>query len=271
MLVSVSPPRPSHDLLRASWISARAFTPNRAAALLAVPCILLALLPPTLRGGLYLDKARTGMVVLHPRRLRLDVTISTAFWILWNLVALTVVTSAALNVLVWLSILQGTGVIVVAGSWFLRPPRGTSIRNHGPETPPGPRWEMGSLAQLPGTRLTALQTARRVLREVPPPGAVIVASADSDRLLRAYVRAGFLAGPKRRVHMVVPDEPPLPRSPTDVRGDELGAASAQPDACQHRPDLSRTPRSRSSSSPATSDTHPAWPSAPRCSLGRSAS
>ena len=71
------------------------------------------------------------------------------------------------------------------------------------ETPDGERWELAGLAQLPGTRLTALPLAMRVVREVPPEGAVVVATANTPEQYRQYQRLGFTGGPKRRVHRVV--------------------------------------------------------------------
>src|SRR5699024_6432685 len=83
-------------------------------------------------------------------------------------------------------------------------PRGEgSLRPWGPETPPGPRWEIAGLAQLPGTRLTAIQLAIAAMDRIPPAGAVLVATAGSDKLLRQYRAYGFTTGPKHRVHKVI--------------------------------------------------------------------
>lgn len=79
----------------------------------------------------------------------------------------------------------------LVGTLFLLPDQGSSAMPFGPETPPGPRREIAGLAQLPGTRLTAVQTARRVLATVPAPGAVVAAAADTPTQFRQYQQLGL--------------------------------------------------------------------------------
>ena len=55
-------PDPSPRILRAAWIMACAFSPNRVVAVCAYPWAVLSILPGTIRRGLYLDDTRTGMV-----------------------------------------------------------------------------------------------------------------------------------------------------------------------------------------------------------------
>ncbi len=60
------------------------------------------------------------------------------------------------------------------------------------------------LSQQPGTRLTALMLARRVVAALPA-GTVVAVAADD--LARAYERLGFTRGRKRRLYLVVGDQP----------------------------------------------------------------
>ena len=68
-------PRPSYSIFRAAWIMARAFTPHRLLAPLALPWTLLSVIPGTLRRGLFLDPTRTGMVMLYRSNPVLDVLV----------------------------------------------------------------------------------------------------------------------------------------------------------------------------------------------------
>lgn len=198
-------PRPSQRILRAAWIMARAFTPHRSVAVIALPWTLLAVLPATIRRGLFLDATRTGMVLLTPLSLTRDLLILLPIMMSAPMIALGAFMVG--DLLGIFPVLLGLVALLVAvgsvGGLFLLPRPGTSSVPFGPETPPGPRWEIAALAQLPGTRFTAVQTARRVLATVPPAGAVIVASANTPALFRHYQRFGFTGGPKRRVHRVI--------------------------------------------------------------------
>lgn len=200
-------PHPSRQVLRAGWIMARAFTPHQGWAVLAFPWTLLAVLPATVRGGLFLDATRTGMVVLSPINLTLDLLVLlpvigtvTAGATVGFLLVTTVCPGAVPALLVLAALLV---VASLAGALVLSPGRGGSVVPFGPETPPGPRWEIAGLAQLPGTRLTALQTARRVLATVPPAGAVVVAAANTPAQFRQYQRFGFTGGQQCRVYRVI--------------------------------------------------------------------
>ncbi len=204
--MSTHRPHPSRRAVRAAWIMARAFTPHRVIALLALPWALLAVLPATIRGGLFLDATRTGMVLLAPINLFLDlfVLILVAGTFTAVIASGAVLIAAALNAVP--ALLVVTAVLMIAGmtgALSLLPRRGGSALPFGPETPTGPRWEMAGLAQLPGTRLTAVQLARQVLTTVPPAGTVIVATANTPAQFQQYQRFGFTGSDKRRVHLVV--------------------------------------------------------------------
>ncbi|MGQ4510716.1 hypothetical protein ACUH9X_08280 [Dermabacteraceae bacterium P13147] len=64
-------------------------------------------------------------------------------------------------------------------------------------------WEIGNLAQMPGTRLTALSLAREVISTIPA-GVVIVATPANERLRGFYARFGFKPGSGRQMHMIAP-------------------------------------------------------------------
>ncbi|WP_271985696.1 hypothetical protein [Pseudoclavibacter terrae] len=197
-------PRPStvRDLPRAAWISARASTPNVPLAVLSVPIYAFSILPMTLRGGLYLDESRTGTVLCARRRPILDGLVvglvTAAAFVLWVACILLFDTMLVLllGMLVYAALLVGAVIALVQ-------PGGTTLSASGPETPKGDRWMVAALAQLPGTRMTAVMLARRLIEHAPP-GSVLVAAAATDALLERYVRAGFTAGRARRVYRLVP-------------------------------------------------------------------
>lgn len=71
------------------------------------------------------------------------------------------------------------------------------------DTPKGDRWGVAGLAKLPGTNLTGIQLALRVVEDVPPPGAVVIATANSSKLLHQYQQFGFTEGRNNRVYKIV--------------------------------------------------------------------
>lgn len=196
-------PSPSFRWWRGAWIMARAFAPNMALALLALPWTLLMVLPGMLRKGLFIDRTGTGMVMLYRSRMLLDTLILIppvlVVAIITPVVVMTVLPAS------WGPYVFGAGLLaLIAGFVPLLPRRGGSVSPWGPETPKGERWEIAGLAQLPGTRLTAIQLALRALDTIPPAGAVVVAAANSDRLFDQYQRFGFTSGKKRRVYRIIP-------------------------------------------------------------------
>lgn len=213
-------PKHSHRLVRAAWINARAFTRSRPRAALSFPWACWMLLPGMLRRGLFVDATGTGMVVVCRSRPLLDLMILAPL-----MTASAVVLTTALGIVlpVW-AVLVSVDVVILAllpGLLPLLPARGGSLLPWGPETPDGERWEIAGLAQMPGTRLTAILLAQRVIDAVPPDGAVLVATANSDELLRQYQRAGFTVGDRRRVHRRV-ERADAPRSTAPSRGRRSG-------------------------------------------------
>ncbi|HEX7349544.1 hypothetical protein [Brachybacterium sp.] len=75
-------PRPSYRIFRAAWFSTRAVTPSTVQGVLTVSWTLLSIIPGTLRGGLYMDRAGTGMVLLYRSRMLLDVLILLSIMLL---------------------------------------------------------------------------------------------------------------------------------------------------------------------------------------------
>lgn len=198
------PPRPStlRDLPRAAWISARASTPNTPLAVLSVPIYAFSIVPMTLRGGLYLDASRTGTVLFARRRPILDGVVvglvTAAAFALWvaGILLFDTMLVLLLGMLAYAALLIGAVIALVQ-------PGGTTLSASGPETPKGERWMVAALAQLPGTRMTAVMLARRLIEQAPP-GSILVAAAATDALHERYVRAGFTAGRARRVYRLVP-------------------------------------------------------------------
>lgn len=181
---------------------ASAYSTHRAAAIISFPVYVISILPGILRRGAYWSDDRAGFVIVQRHRPVADTLIICG------------VTAAVLGILaVALSMLPPLPQLVsasVLAAWYTavvviilrRRTPGGSARLVGPETPRGQRWAVTSLAQRPGTRLTALLLTRRLIGTLPD-GAVVVATADNDRLAAAYARLGFTQGPKRRVwHMM---------------------------------------------------------------------
>lgn len=200
----MSPP-PSRRVFRAAWVMARAYTPNLPVALLALPWCLVAVIPAALRRGLFLDRTGTGMVVLYRSALLLDTLILLPLIFPAMLAAIAVTMAFAAQLPLWATVAIVLVVIALAmtGLVAIQPEKGGSMVPWGPETPPGEKWELAGLAQLPGTRLTAVPLAMRAVREVPPEGAVVVATANTPEQYEQYQRLGFTGGPQRRVHRVV--------------------------------------------------------------------
>ncbi|MCI2957196.1 hypothetical protein MN032_05785 [Agromyces atrinae] len=188
----------------AAWVMSRAFAKNRTLAILAWPTALLTLLPYALRRTIYLSDDRTGMVIVARWRLVVDFALTFAIMLPLFVVLIVVAVAASsissfgfLGVFAAFMILFAVGIATLTGrtSAFTFPV--------GSETPrSGPQWQVAGLAQLPGTRLSALLLARRVIRSLPP-GSVVATVAASDELLDAYVRWGFTAGQNRRAFLVV--------------------------------------------------------------------
>ena len=139
-------PRSSHRVLRAGWVMARAFTPTPVTAALVLPWTVLAVLPGALRGGLFLDPTGTGMVLLSRWRLVLDLLVllpvmatATAGTTSGRWLIAATAPGALAPLLVLTALLVAAGL---AGALFLLPARGGSAVPFGPETPPGPRWEI---------------------------------------------------------------------------------------------------------------------------------
>ncbi|MGQ4510692.1 hypothetical protein ACUH9X_08145 [Dermabacteraceae bacterium P13147] len=181
---------------------ARAFTPVRAVAVLAYPLIACALLPIFLRKGLFIDETRTGIVTACRRRHALDIAIAVPVVVVvflagWLILRLVLTDSRAFYVLLAACVLM----------WFAAATTFSSRQKVGKQKVPELRgrecWEIANLAQMPGTRLTALLLAREVISTIPP-DAVIVTTPRSERLRDFYARFGFKPGPGRQMHMIAP-------------------------------------------------------------------
>lgn len=193
-------------MLRASWVMARAFTANAVLAVAAMPFVVLTIACYALRRAVYLDPTRTGVVIIARHKPWLDGLIAAALAIpAFTLLGLVNGYAAAADDgghwLTWLT----QGVIALFFLSFLvmmLSSPGSFVSTVGPETPRTNLHALMGLSQLPGTRLTALPLARSVVGALPADSTVAVAAA-TDELARAYERLGFVAGPKRRLHLIV--------------------------------------------------------------------
>lgn len=199
-------PQPTYRILRAGWIMARAFTPHPVLAPLAYPWTIMTTIPGTLRRGLYLDPTRTGMVMIYRSNQLLDalIVMPIVFAVMIGYMGLapSLIWSIAPDSMVG-PLFAAISLLLVVGILFLLPRGGGAMFPFGPETPKGDRWEVAGLAQLPGTQFTAIQLALRALETVPPSGAVVIATANSSKLVRQYQAFGFTEGKSNRVYKIV--------------------------------------------------------------------
>jgi hypothetical protein len=179
---------------------ARAFTRNQASAVFTYPTCLVSLLPYVLRRGLY--ASRDGMVVFCRYRPWLDILLALLMALLLS--AATVLTFGVVYYFLGMAGLIAIGIVAAAALWgaCLLVGAASFTRAVGPETPSGKRWMVASLAQRPGTKLSALLLARRKARSLAA-GAVIVAVAADGHLARSYARLGFTPGARTRVYRVM--------------------------------------------------------------------
>lgn len=197
------------DLPRTTWIMSRAFTPNVACAILVLPLIVPVCAVQILRRAAYLDQTRTGMVCVARYRPIREALLSVVvvFAVLGPFGSVAAYAATALDVeaivtvpftlfMTW--IVAGTVVLMLCMADNVATPV-------GPETPRHDLHTLAGLAQLPGTRLTALHLARRVVTALPD-GTVVATVAANDALHRAYVRLGFRPGHKRRAYLIVGED-----------------------------------------------------------------
>lgn len=168
--------------------------------LLGWPVYLLTLLPAVVLGGAYW-RDRDGLVLVHRWRPVSDVCVVSSAMVLAVVVGMSAITwSAGSAVVVAVLVLWfDLGLVVLLGCHGA----GSFVSAVGRGTPSGSRWFIGGLAQRPGTSLTALLLARDLVARLPA-GSVLVASAGNQDPLERYVRSGFTATTRRRVHRVVP-------------------------------------------------------------------
>lgn len=196
-------PAPLNRAPALAWLMAYAYAPHRFLAVLAYPLALAVTLTYQLRRGVYETDDRNGMVIVARWRPGLDAVLVTGL-ILASFAALAL--PAALLSLV--HPLLGPGVFAVAGllgvvgalALAQGQQSATPIAKNTPRG--GDRWQVAALAQRPGTRLSALLLTRQVIATVVPAGDVLVASAGTERLEHAYIRAGFTPVGRRRLYRV---------------------------------------------------------------------
>lgn len=193
-------PAPLHRVFGLAWLMTRAFTRGRANAVSAYPfCLLIALISGAM-GQLYESEDGHGVVIFGRHRLWLEALIAGVIFLLgMTLVFVMIPVIGPAPVAVVSSLV---GLAFVLGIAQLAP-GAQSTTPVGAETPAGDRWQVGGLAQRPGTRLSALVLARRLIGSAPT-GTVIVAGAADDQLLTAYERFGFTRGRSKRVYLIAP-------------------------------------------------------------------
>lgn len=197
-------PRPAEfrRLLPLAWLSARAFTANRLAAGLVVPCMVFLLAPYMVRGAVFESCDHHGLVVVARHRPALSQTL-TCTLVLLAIAPLVPAYVAVLGTPQGPLILMAAEVLALASLWPLtRLLQVQPSRTVGPETPTGTRYEIANLAQCPGTRMSAILLAKELISSLPE-GSILVAAARNDELLKKYVRVGFTQGEERRVYRVL--------------------------------------------------------------------
>lgn len=138
-------PRPAgmHRLLPLAWLVAQAFTSNRFEAAISTPWTAALLAPGLVRRTVYESKDHDGTVTIARRNPVLDVLLITVFTLV--VLASLVYGSAAAGD--WFAVVEI--VLLLTGLWPMRHYT-HSTRPTGPETPPGTRYTISTLAQRPG-------------------------------------------------------------------------------------------------------------------------
>ena len=192
------------DLPAAAWLVSLAFVrkrwQSRLLTLVGWPVYALVLLPSVLLGGAYW-RDRNGLVLLYRWRPLADTIVTV--------IAMVAAIGCAVAAMIWWAGL--VALVAVGVVWFYASVIVVVICKGvdsaativGPGTPKGQRWVIAALAQRPGTRMTAVLLAKDLVAKLPS-GAVLLAAAADEGLLARYVRLGFTAGHKRRVHRIIP-------------------------------------------------------------------
>lgn len=197
-------PADPRDAPRAAWITAYAFTgKSRLQALHVIPgtreirsaVLWLPLLPQTRsatrRGVLYLDDTRSCTVICQPAP---DKGTPSR----WQVIPLALGGLAVVAVMILAGILQGWPYVlppVLVALVLVEPLLPHWVGGSAADTrpiPPGPRWQITGLASIDTTHETnAVLFAKTVANAHVRVGAVIVVSALTPRLYRAYRSFGF--------------------------------------------------------------------------------
>lgn len=194
-------PAPIHRLFAVAWLISRAYSRNPVQAVAVMPWALFIVVPYVLRRAVYESDDRNGVVFFGRYRPILDVVLA----ILLTLVTMVVLTrlddvSGGRLFALHVPLLVVIAFLAYGAAGILRG-AGSLASVTGPETPSGDRYAMMALSQRPGTRLSALGLARRLIQGLPE-GSVIVAAAADEALARRYERLGFTRGEGLRVYRV---------------------------------------------------------------------
>lgn len=193
-------PRPAglSRVFSIAWLMSLAFTKGRVRAGLAYPLCLFIGTIYAPRGQVYESPDGNGMVIFGPYRLWVELVAGALIFVAAMLVGfllIPVLGPATMGVVsVVCSLALGLGIAQMGSGAMAATPVGS-------ETPKGDRWQAAALAQRPGTRFSALLLTKQLMDSLPT-GAIVVAAAADDRLLRAYQQFGFTAGKSKRVYRV---------------------------------------------------------------------
>lgn len=220
-MVSGDPPAPAglRDAPRAAWIIAAAFADvSRLAgarrwrwlgvlhAAAAWPLAASLAATAALRGALYVGAERSGVVCLGPEGSRSGPSVVAPVSITWTVIGTPMVVGPILLGLppaalaVCFTLVAGLVAVGFEPYWPRKRPKLEGVA--GP-VPDGPRWEVAMLAQLPGTKSEAPWLARRIISELVPRGAVVLATPRTAELEAAYIALGFGPVDGRRVAFIV--------------------------------------------------------------------
>lgn len=192
-------PAPPHRLISVAWVIALANSKNRIQAVAAMAWSLFMVVTYALRRAVYESDDKDGVVFFGRHRPVLDVMLVIPL----GLGTMFLLDRASRGYLLELPLPVLLAVVAFLGygmAGFLSG-SGSLSTITGPETPPGDRYAMMALAQRPGTWMSAISLARRLVRGLPE-GCVVVAAAADERLAERYERLGFTRGEGLRVYLV---------------------------------------------------------------------
>lgn len=194
------PPAKLSRVFRLGWLMSRAFTKGPRRAVIAYPLCLLIVTVYAPRGQVYESSDTHGMVIFGRYRLWAELGAAALVLLAGVVIGLSMIPvlgPITVGILAWTF-----SLLILLGNAQMRS-GSTAVTPVGAETPKGDRWQVAALAQRPGTHLSALLLTRELMDSLPT-GAIAVAAAADERLLRAYEQFGFIVGKSKRVYRIAP-------------------------------------------------------------------